>query len=318
MDINFFDLNLNGPLFNSPEINKVIFTLLTIFIIVFFNWLTKKIINRRIKKLATRHKWRKVKAYLYFLLALIITAAIWVDFQQFATFLGLVSAGIAIALREPLSNLFGWLFIITRQPFSVGDRIEIAGTAGDVIDIRLFQFSVVEIGNWIQADQSTGRMVHIPNHKILSHQLANYKADFSFIWHEIPILITFESNWQQAKELLQEIIENQNQTEIEQARNEINRASSKYLIYFRKLTPIVYTSVEDSGVLLTLRYLCRPQQRRSTETALWEQILQAFQQHENIELAYPTTRFYNRKNEKKFNPPPQPPYPEPPSSENKK
>ena len=309
MDFNFFDLNLNTPLFHNPEMRKILYTILTIALFSLLNWLIKIIVNRKVKNLAARHKWRKIKAYLSFLVATVIIAGIWVDFQQFATFLGLLSAGIAIALREPLSNLLGWFFIVTRNPFSVGDRIEIDGTAGDVIDIRLFQFTLVEIGNWVKADQSTGRMIHIPNHKILSHELANYKADFSFIWNELPVMITFESNWEKAKEIIQEIINNQNQTQIEQARNEINRASSKYLIYFRKLTPIVYTSVEASGVLLTLRYLCRPQQRRSTETLIWEKILQQFQKTKDINLAYPTTRFYSRSEEGPVIKSPEPPVP---------
>ena len=73
------------------------------------------------------------------------------------TFLGLASAGVAIAMHDTIANLAGWFFIISRKPFKVGDRIEIGEIAGDVIDIRIFQFSLVEIGNWVDAEQSTGR-----------------------------------------------------------------------------------------------------------------------------------------------------------------
>jgi small-conductance mechanosensitive channel len=74
------------------------------------------------------------------------------------TYLGLVSAALVIALQDPITNFVGWVFIISRRPFEIEDRIQIGEDAGDVIDIRFFQFSLNEIGNWVDADQSTGRI----------------------------------------------------------------------------------------------------------------------------------------------------------------
>ncbi|MDH3673871.1 MAG: mechanosensitive ion channel family protein, partial [Anaerolineae bacterium] len=82
------------------------------------------------------------------------------------------------------------------------------------------------------------------------------------------------------------------------AAERVRRAARRFLIYYPKLTPIVYTRVETSGVLLTLRYLCEPRRRRSTEQAIWEDILKAFAQHPDIEFAYPTQRFFQRSVEK--------------------
>ena len=65
------------------------------------------------------------------------------------------------------------------------------------------------------------------------------------------------------------------------------------MIFYNKLTPTVYTSVQDCGVLLTIRYLCDPRQRRSTEQAFWEDILDEFAACNDIDFAYPTQRFYN-------------------------
>lgn len=65
-----------------------------------------------------------------------------------------------------------------KRPFDVGDRIQIAGFAGDVVDIRIFEFTLLEIGNWVDADQSTGRVVHIPNQKLLTEPIANYTAEY--------------------------------------------------------------------------------------------------------------------------------------------
>ncbi len=275
------------------ETANLIYSIIVIFALFLFNWIFKKIINKKVKKLTNKHKWRKTVTYLSFISGVLIILWIWIhEFQQLATFLGLVSAGIAISLREPLSNLLSWLFIIWKRPFSLGDRIEIDEIAGDVIDIRPFQFSIIEIKNWVKADQSTGRVVHIPNHKVLSHSLANYTADFSFIWHEIPVLITLESNWQKAKNILLKSAQQQSEGVIDQARREINKASRRYVLYYRTLTPIVYTSVDPNGILLTIRYLSKPQQRRSTETIIWENVLKEFSSTHDINLAYPTRRFF--------------------------
>jgi len=153
---------------------------------------------------------------------------------------------------------------------------------------------MVEIGNWVDADQSTGRIVHVPNSKVLREPLANYHIGFEYIWNEIPVLITFESDWKKAKQLLENIAHDNAERLSEGAQKQIRRAAEKYLIFYGALTPIVYTKVKDSGVMLTLRYLVNPRQRRSSEQQIWEAVLDAFAEAENIELAYPTTRFYSK------------------------
>ena len=75
-----------------------------------------------------------------------------------STFLGLLSAGVAIALKDPLVNLAGWGFIVWRKPFGIGDRIQLGDSRGDVIDQRIFMFTLMEIGNWVDAERSTGRV----------------------------------------------------------------------------------------------------------------------------------------------------------------
>lgn len=129
----------------------------------------------------------------------------------------------------------------------------------------------------------------------------NYTAGFKFIWEEIPVLITFESNWRKAKEILNKIANDSAIVFSSNAEKEIKEAAKKYLIHFSKLTPIVYTDVKDSGVLLTIRILCKARQRRTLKQNIWESILDEFANHKDIDLAYPTTRFYNNLTEGKSN-----------------
>jgi small-conductance mechanosensitive channel len=246
--------------------------------------------NREVK---TQYRLRKIVTYIIWPLAFLVIGRIWfTGFQALSTYLGLLSAGLAIALQTPLVNLAGWAFILWRKPFAVGDRVQLGDHRGDVIDQRIFMFSLLEIGNWVDADQSTGRVIHVPNGKIFTDVLANYGQGFHYIWNEIPVLVTFESDWKKAKALLFEIVENHGTEISEVAQSKLRDAAKKYMIFYKNLTPTVYTSVKDCGVMLTIRYLCDPRKRRGSEQHLWEAILDAFAQFDTIDFAYPTQRFY--------------------------
>jgi small-conductance mechanosensitive channel len=256
------------------------------------------ILHSRTDDIRIRYRWRKSITYSTVLVGLLLVGGVWYEgVTRLATFLGLVTAGLAIALRDPIVNLFGWLFIAWRRPFVVGDRIQIGEYAGDVVDLRPFQILVLEIGNWVDADQSTGRLIHIPNGLVFREPTANYTRGMQLIWDELPVQITFESNWRRAKEILSEIVDRHARESLEQAEREMARASREYMIFYTALTPTVYTRVRESGVVLTLRYLCPPRRRRGMAQAIWEDILDAFETSEDIRFAYPTIRYFDRATE---------------------
>lgn len=241
-----------------------------------------------------RYRWRKGASYATVSLGAILVGYVWIEgLGAAATFLGLLSAGIAIALKDVISNMAGWLYIISRRPFEVGDRIQIGQHAGDVIDLGVFQFTLNEIGVWVQADQSTGRLIHVPNGRVLTDPLVNYNQGFPYLWHEIPVLVTFESNWRKAKQILSRIAVKHAEHLNPEAERQLLEASRKYLISYTKLTPIVYTKVVDDGVRLTIRYLVEPRRRRGTEQAIWEDILDEFAGAKDIDFAYITRRGFS-------------------------
>jgi small-conductance mechanosensitive channel len=267
-------------------------------------WLIRRMVLwvlwRRIEDIKVRYRWRKTTTYILVPTGMLIVGRIWWEgVGSVATFLGLVSAGLAIALKDLVVNLAGWAFILWRRPFDVGDRVQIGDHAGDVIDLRIFQFTLLEIGNWVDADQSTGRIIHVPNGQVLSDTLANFTRGFDYIWNELPVLVTFESDWRKAKGILADIAERHAAHLTDEAKARIREVSRHFMIFYTTLTPTVYTAVADSGVLLTIRYLCAPRQRRGSAEAIWEEILDAFAQEAGIDFAYPTYRYYDNRLEGK-------------------
>ncbi|HIE06217.1 MAG TPA: mechanosensitive ion channel [bacterium (Candidatus Stahlbacteria)] len=266
--------------------NKIILTLVSIAAAYLVAFIINKTFIIKTRDIIHRHQLRKLSYYIANSAIIIALLIIWIEkISSIATFLGIIGAGIAIALAEIILSIAGWLFIVSRRPFRIGDRIEIENIRGDVIDIRLFQFSILEIGEY----QSSGKIMHVPNSFVFRKNFTNQTMGFEYIWDEFSILITFESDWERAKELIKNIMKEEDE-KIEQARHQIERAAKRFAIHYEKLTSIVYTSIEDCGVEITLRYLVQPRRRRQVRDLLSTEVLKAISADPDIILAYPTYR----------------------------
>jgi len=285
----------------SPQLEtKLVISAISIAVLWALHRIVLSLAYRRVTDPWARYRWRKVVTYATLAVGIVVVGRTWfAGMQTLVTFFGLLSAGLAIALKDPVANLAAWAYIVWRHPFDVGERIQIGTHAGDVIDLRLFQFTLNEIGNWVDADQSTGRIIHIPNGRVFTEPLANYDKGFKYIWNEVPVLVTFESDWKKAKDILTRIAFKHAEHLTAQAEQDLLSASRQYLINYTKLTPIVYTKATDSGVLLTIRYLIEPRKRRGTEHAIWEDILTEFAQCPDVDLAYHTVRSFKATEEGK-------------------
>ena len=247
-----------------------------------------------------RHKVRMASSWIGIAVFVIAAAFIWVSgIQDFGIFLGILGAGLALSLQETLVCIAGWVLLVVRRPFDIGDRIEIDNRIGDVIDVSVFQTSMMEVGNWVKADQSTGRMLIIPNSMFIRHPLYNYSKGFPFIWNELSAVVTFESDWEQAEALLLEKAEIEADKIESEVKRRIEQMQSQYAIRYEHLHPIVYTNIADNGVELTLRYISPVRQRRATTHRISRNILHAFLENPRIDFAYSTTRIYRNTEEGK-------------------
>lgn len=285
MYVLFSDVGPFGPLLTT------LFVMLAFFVL---RRLLLRALLRTVEEPARRYSVGKIISYGLGTVAVLLIVQAWISERlDLGTWLGLLSAGLAIAFRDPLVNIAAWLFLLVRQPFKVGDRIQLGDIAGDVVDIGPLTFSLLEIGNWVRDDQSTGRIVHMPNGAVFQKPVASYTHGFEYIWNELDITVTFESDWSKARDALTEIVWRQSERTRDEVQAQIARTAQKYMIHYKHLTPIVWVAVVDHGVCLSVRYLCPARQRRKSANDLWIAILAAFGQHNDIEFAYPTQRFYN-------------------------
>lgn len=284
---------------DSNILSRIIVSLIIILTYLFLRRVLNALIINRTDDSQTRYLATKLTNYFLGFLVLVIIGSIWLRGTGLLAYVGILSAGLAIALQDLVVNFAAWLFILFRRPFSLGNRIEIGQHMGDVIDIRMFMFSLMEVGVWTGGDQSTGRVIHIPNGWIFKQSITNYNEAFNYIWNELALTITFESNWEKAKEILTYIVNEQSEETMHNFHQELKNASRKYMIFFRHIYPSVWTHVTEYGVTFYLRYICEPTKRRETDSHLWEMVLSAFSEHSDIDFAYPTTRFYDNKTEGK-------------------
>ena len=255
-----------------------------VFSILFGIYLVKKIAD-----LKTRYTANKVLSVLSIIIVLLLCVRIWVtDTSSLLIYYGVLAAGIAFALQDVLRNFVGGILIIVSNYYLVGDRISIDDKAGDVMDIGILTTTLMEIRGWVSGDQPSGRLLVIPNGLVLSHSFYNYTRDHSFVWDEISIPLTYDSDWRRAKEIVLSILKQETGTMTAQAELEIERIGEKYYLPKKVVEPSVYISLTDNWITLDARYVTDARNRRALHTRLSELILAAIESEEKITVASET------------------------------
>jgi small-conductance mechanosensitive channel len=255
-----------------------------VFSILFSIYLVKGITD-----LKTRYTANKVLSVLSIIIVLLLCVRIWVtDTSSLLIYYGVLAAGIAFALQDVLRNFVGGILIIVSDYYLVGDRISIDDKAGDVMDIGILTTTLMEIRGWVSGDQPSGRLLVIPNGLVLSHSFYNYTRDHSFVWDEISIPLTYDSDWRRAKEIVLSILKQETGAMTAQAELEIERIGEKYYLPKKVVEPSVYISLTDNWITLEARYITAARTRRALHTRLSELILAAIESEEKITIASET------------------------------
>lgn len=256
--------------------------LVTIFILVFFSlfkFIFKRMIRKRVDSNRKVYFLNQSSQVILNIVEVILLFLIWCQyFRNLMTLISVISAAMTIALREIIMNFFCGIYIRFKKPFKVEDRIEVDGIKGDVMNISLMDFEILEVSNQEANGQSTGVVVNFSNSVIFSKPIKNINKGFKYIWNELMIPIRLDCDLVKNKQELYKIV-NENETIKSIPRKmmgEIRSISSDNRVYFNQYDPVIYMKIHDYHIELTIRYLMHPKKARYIESVLWNKIYQAF------------------------------------------
>lgn len=245
-----------------------------------------RLVRTIILKLSFKKNLNSKEKYLYnkngseisSIIILILLVLVWIDYlKDFLTLITFISTAITLSLKDIIFNFFSGIYVRTSKVFSLEDRIEINGLKGDVVNMNKTGFDLLEIGDRVNGEQSTGRIVHVPYSLVFNYPVKNYIKAFKYIWDELKISIPLDADVTKTKRELYRIVKKNNIIrEIpDKMEHEVSDASAEYRIYFNNLEPIIYIEVVDSHIELYLRYLVHPKKQRNVENSIWLDILKS-------------------------------------------
>ncbi|HEX6804984.1 MAG TPA: mechanosensitive ion channel family protein [Terriglobales bacterium] len=267
----------------------VIGTALAIAVAVVLHFTTRAFLRHGAQDDRESYRRRKFANTVIAFAAGIAVVILWArELKQTGTFLGLIGAGLAVALKEPLLSIAGRLAIFSGHMFNAGDRIELQKMSGDVIDIGFFYMRVLEIGSWIGGDQYSGRILLIPNSMIFGTPIMNYTEHLSMIWDEVHLPITYQSNMEEANRILTEVGDQYTREFLKNAEKDVEQMRRRFLMPELDLKPQVYLKVTSNWLQLTMRYLVDPKQRRSASSFIYKEVFHRVSQAKDIQIASET------------------------------
>ena len=272
------------------DLAKLFYTSLTLTLAyLVLKLLLEGLLSRNIRDARTRYSFRKTTQILFALVSFIVILRIWIpNPQALLVAYGLVAAGVAIALQDVFKNFAGALAILLTSIYRVGDRIEINGKYGDVIDIGIFYTSLLELREWVHGDQTTGRITLIPNGLILNTPVHNYTKDHNFIWDELSLPITYNSDWARAVEMIRTIVETRTGEATKRAERGISHLEEKYYLSKRNIEPTIFVTPTDNWIMLHIRYVVDVRERRLAHNEIMKLILESIQTAPDITIASQT------------------------------
>ena len=234
---------------------KLILSLLVVVVTLIIYRVIRNAIKRRVEDATRLQSIRVAARNVLAVVGFVIILLIWLPTgNNLLTALGILGAGLAIASQEMVGSLVAGLNIWISNIYRVGDRVRVGDVVGDVMDISLLRTTVMEVGEWVKADQYTGRVVTVANRMVWSHPVFNYTQHWGYLWDEITLYITYESDWQRAAEIM--LQHGEKYTAELQADAEIKLAKmiDRYPLKQTRVDPTLYLAMSEKGIEVTLRF----------------------------------------------------------------
>jgi small-conductance mechanosensitive channel len=263
-----------NSLFRQPLVIKWTVTAVIVVIVWLASRIIKRNINRRVPERNDRYRIKKAISIGAYVLILLAAAIIFSDkMRNLTVAIGIAGAGIAFALQEVIASFAGWMAIMFADFYRTGDRVQLGGIKGDVIDIGILRTTIMEMGEWVEGDQYNGRIVRVANSFVFKEPVYNYSGDFPFLWDEIKVPVKYGSDYRLARQILQDIAKEELAGFEAQAREHWKIMVNKYMIENAQIEPLVMLVANDNWVEFTLRYVVDYKRRRITKDRLFTLLL---------------------------------------------
>ena len=284
----FFEA-INNEDLNSWPSDLLRFIFWTLFIL-FLAWLARKMIQKTTSDQILLYRSRKITRYLsYFLIFLLAIFTFIGEIKYFTIAIGIMSAGVALALQEVILSIAGWIAILTSNIYKTGDRIEISHIKGDVIDIGITRTTLMEIGVWVSSDNYSGRIVQVSNAMVFKGSVHNFSTDFPFVWDEINLPVRYGSDLTIADKIIRDTAEKYLMEYSKIAKEEWKHLVKKYLIENANVEPTLTLKLTDNWIEFNFRYVVDYKMRRLTKDKLYQEIYRQFDKNANkVRLASTT------------------------------
>lgn len=271
----------------NPTIGKLVAVFVGVLIVVSLMKLIQKSLARHIKDSDTRYRTRKFVTFFGYMLGILVITLVFSDKLGGLTIaFGVAGAGIAFALQEVIASFAGWFAIVFSSFYKTGDRVQLGGIKGDVIDIGILRTTLMEVGEWVKGDLYSGRVVRIANSFVFKEPVFNYSGDFPFLWDEIALPIKYGSDLNRAKKLFEEIATELLSDYSAKASSAWKKMVSKYLIEDARVEPMVSMVADENWVTFTIRYVVDYKKRRTTKDQIFTCVLEEIEKTKGqIEIA---------------------------------
>jgi small-conductance mechanosensitive channel len=235
----------------------------------------ERVLPRHFGQADARYKVRKFVIFSGYVVILLFLAILFEDrLGRVSVTLGFVGAGVAVALQDVVASIAGAFSIGFSKLYTVGDRVQIGDTRGDVIDIGLLRTTLMETGNWVSKDLYNGRIVRIPNNILLKVPVFNYSQGFRFIWDEIKVLLTTTSDCQLAREMLLRAAKEAIGEYLIEAQASWKEMSDYYRGANPPLDPTVALIVNGGSLEFTVSYVVDYSKRTAMQDRLFAKIVE--------------------------------------------
>jgi small-conductance mechanosensitive channel len=259
----------------APLVRTIIITILVYLVFGFLiNRLRYALLKKaRSKKTVSHIKiFTKITKYVFLLILLLFIIFSYAgSWTGLGITMGLMTAALGWALQKPITGLAGWVMVVTRRPFDIGDRIIVGGVKGDVKDITLTHIYLEETGGRVSAEERSGRTIMVPNSVLFEKNIINYTLDSEFVLDEVVVLFTYESSLEKMKKLCLD-------------------AAKKHIKEFAKESgkePYIRTYFGKSGVKTHVRYFAPTEKLQEISSNIAEEIFQQVKKTRGVEIAYP-------------------------------